>query len=344
MEHSEFYKKKNELLKSWIKNFGMNSRNDTYHQKLELGKYEIKNCTPFKSSNPNGRKNPDALFTKTLLANFLAVTILENKSEDIIKAVLHDCPGLMLNCNLNYNHKCQYKYYKYQCLSDISISDGGEFAYECNVQSECKLCPVKWLYEALTLIENDENYKIFTCEDGKDYNIVTLYDLFKKYEKVFIAKSKDYYTAISQVDYIEYYEIGEKENEAIDLLTKTKKLMEDIMKVKSEKSVYVQCSFIKYCNVYLLTTDEMFNSLRAMQIYCYPFRTPNAEIERICQNINDTIGTISKDTLSDNEKEELQNISEYVQKILKYIKSSSITKEINSSEFYPPGFTSKKDT
>ena len=120
--------------------------------------------------------------------------------------------------------------------------------------------------------------------------------------------------------------------------------MEDIMKVKSEKSVYVQCSFIKYCNVYLLTTDEMFNSLRAMQIYCYPFRTPNAEIERICQNINDTIGTISKDTLSDNEKEELQNISEYVQKILKYIKSSSITKEINSSEFYPPGFTSKKDT
>ena len=307
MEHSEFYKKKKELLKSWIKIFGMSSRNNTYHQKLKLGDYNIENFTPFKSSNPNGRKNPDAIFTKTLLANFLAVTILENKSEDIIKAVLHDCPGFMLNCNLNYNHKCQYNY---QCLSDISISDGGKFACECRVQSECKLCPVKWLYEALTLIENDENYKIFTCEDGKDYNIVTLYDLFKKYEKEFIAKS--------QVDRIEDYEISEKENEAIDLLTKTKKLMENIMKVKSEKSVYVQCSFIKYCNVYLLTANEMFNSLRSMQEYLYPFRTPDAEIERICQNINDTIGTISKDTLSDDEKKELQEISKYVQETLNH--------------------------
>ena len=115
------------------------------------------------------------------------------------------------------------------------------------------------------------------------------------------------------------------------------------MKVKSEKSVYVQWSFIKYCNSYLLTVSEMANCIQEHPSF-YKFRTPNAEIERICKNINDTIGTISKDTLSDNEKEELQNISEYVQKILKYIKSSSITKEINSSEFYPPGFTSKKDT
>lgn len=291
---SEFYIKKENLLKRWIEILGMTSRNNTYG-KLKLGKYQIKSLTPFKSSNPNGRKNPDALFTKTLLANFLAVTILENKSKDIIKAVLHDCPGFMLNCNLNYNHKC--KKHDYQCLIDISGGDEWHFQ-----RDECKLCPVKWLYEALTLIENNENY-----------NIVALYDLFKEYEKVFIATSKAYYTAISQVGYIEYYEIGEMENKAIDLLTKTKKLMEDIMKVKSEKSVYVQCSFIKYCNVYLLTTDEMFNFLRAMQIYCYPFRTPNAEIERICQNINDTIGTISKDTLSDDEKKELQEISKYIQ-------------------------------
>ena len=314
MEYSEFYKKKKELLKSWIKIFGMSSRNNTYHQKLKLGDYNIENFTPFKSSNPNGRKNPDAIFTKTLLANFLAVTILENKSEDIIKAVLHDCPGFMLNCNLNYNHKCQYNY---QCLSDISISDGGKFACECRVQSECKLCPVKWLYEALTLIENDENYKIFTCEDGKDYNIVTLYNLFKKYEKVFIAKSKDYYTAISQVGYIKYYEIGEMENKAIDLLTKTKNVIEDIMKVKSEKSVYVQWSFIKYCNSYLLTVSEMANCIQEHPSF-YKFRTPNAEIERICKNINDTIGTISKDTLSDDEKKELQEISKYVQETLNH--------------------------
>ena len=283
MEHSEFYKKKKELLKSWIKIFGMSSRNNTYHQKLKLGDYNIENFTPFKSSNPNGRKNPDAIFTKTLLANFLAVTILENKSEDIIKAVLHDCPGFMLNCNLNYNHKCQYNY---QCLSDISISDGGKF-------------------------------KIFTCEDGKDYNIVTLYNLFKKYEKVFIAKSKDYYTAISQVGYIKYYEIGEMENKAIDLLTKTKNVIEDIMKVKSEKSVYVQWSFIKYCNSYLLTVSEMANCIQEHPSF-YKFRTPNAEIERICKNINDTIGTISKDTLSDDEKKELQEISKYVQETLNH--------------------------
>lgn len=294
---SEFYIKKENFLKRWIEILGMTSRSNTYG-KSKLGKYQIKSLTPFKSSNPNGRKNPDALFTKTLLANFLAVTILEHKSKDIIKAVLHDCPGFMLNCNLNYNHKC--KKHDYQCLIDIS---GG---YEWHFQrDECKLCPVKWLYEALTLIENNENY-----------NIVALYDLFKEYEKVFIAKSKDY-TAISQVGYIKYYEIGEMENKAIDLLTKTKNVIEDIMKVKSEKSVYVQCFFIKYCNSYLLTVSEMANCIQEHPSF-YKFRTPNAEIERICKNINDTIGTISKDTLSDDEKKELQEISKYVQETLNH--------------------------
>ena len=304
MEYSEFYKKKSKLLKNWIKIFGMTQRNDEKYSRKKIGEYQIKAKAPLKASNQSGKKNSDALFTKTLLANFLAIAIYKDKLKDTVNAILNDYPGFKLNCNLNYNHKCQHN----DCLSDISISDGGEFACECNVQSECQLCPVKWLYEALTLIENDENYKIFTCEDGKDYNIVTLYDLFKKYEKEFIAKS--------QVDRIEDYEISEKENEAIDLLTKTKNVIEDIMKVKSEKSVYVQWSFIKYCNSYLLTVSEMANCIQEHPSF-YKFRTPNAEIERICKNINDTIGTISKDTLSDNEKEELQNISEYVQKILK---------------------------
>jgi len=314
VEYSEFYKKKSKLLKNWIKIFGMTQRNDEKYSRKKIGEYQIKAKAPLKASNQSGKKNSDALFTKTLLANFLAIAIYKDKLKDTVNAILNDYPGFKLNCNLNYNHKCQHNY---QCLSDISISDGGKFACECRVQSECKLCPVKWLYEALTLIENDENYKIFTCEDGKDYNIVTLYNLFKKYEKVFIAKSKDYYTAISQVGYIKYYEIGEMENKAIDLLTKTKNVIEDIMKVKSEKSVYVQWSFIKYCNSYLLTVSEMANCIQEHPSF-YKFRTPNAEIERICKNINDTIGTISKDTLSDDEKKELQEISKYVQETLNH--------------------------
>jgi len=314
VEYSEFYKKKSKLLKNWIKIFGMTQRNDEKYSRKKIGEYQIKAKAPLKASNQSGKKNSDALFTKTLLANFLAIAIYKDKLKDTVNAILNDYPGFKLNCNLNYNHKCQHNY---QCLSDISISDGGKFACECRVRSECKLCPVKWLYEALTLIENDENYKIFTCEDGKDYNIVTLYNLFKKYEKVFIAKSKDYYTAISQVGYIKYYEIGEMENKAIDLLTKTKNVIEDIMKVKSEKSVYVQWSFIKYCNSYLLTVSEMANCIQEHPSF-YKFRTPNAEIERICKNINDTIGTISKDTLSDDEKKELQEISKYVQETLNH--------------------------
>ena len=117
--------------------------------------------------------------------------------------------------------------------------------------------------------------------------------------------------------------------------------MDYITTINSEKSVYIQWSFVKCwdskevrkCVLAGLSPEEKFNILR--KVILDPTYISPDEIYKLLSNIYDTIRIIDEnEELKNISDEELKNISDDVLK-----RKSNLKKTI-----FPPGFTSKKDT
>jgi len=357
---NNFSCQKEQMLKKWIKElFGMTSLSSEINSKI-IGNHKISK-NPFKR---NDETENDKIFTNTLLANFLGLAIYENKLNDAVNIVWKDCSNTIFYYLRNEllkpkNHSCDGK-----CLSNMKTINEKE--------NPCNNCSLKELYDyfdnSLSVFSLDYDvikyrHCIYDCQclskmTGKQNSqqkeepvffsvsecnrcpVQKLWDMLFYFD----CLSTDYFECIKPVDnetnydsiienLYERFKNFEQEKDVSELFCKTKSLMDYITTINSEKSVYIQWSFVKCwdskevrkCVLAGLSPEEKFNILRKVILdptYISPY-----EIYKLLSNIYDTIRIID-------ENEELKNISDDVLK-----RKSNLKKTI-----FPPGFTSKKDT